>query len=329
MKDSVLLVSDALRVVLHPLGASIVSVEVTGRDGIRIPVALSPDSFGDPAARDPSLAGRTIAPCCGRIRGGEVTVGGKPLSLSRNEGENHIHGGEGGSAYRLWETVCADEHRAVFRVLLEDGQDGYPGLREIKAEYTVDGSALSVTYTARSDEATWFDCTNHVYWDLGGRFDGSAMEQLLTVDAGEAVMNDAAHLPEAIKKAEGAFDFTSPASPAEKWKRYPENEQLRIGRGYNNAFLLRDPAHFAARLCSASTGISMTLTTDQPALVCYTGGFLGADTTMTGIPAVPHAAIALEAQGIPDVWHLCGREDGLLLPGTEWRSFIRWEFSAD
>ena len=309
---------------LHPLGASIQSVKVRNAAGDDLEVALSPLNF-DTGEPDPSLAGRTIAPCCGRVRNGEIKIDGKTIQLPRNDGNNHIHGGPHGAAYQVWQGKQLSPARVRFTLHLADGLDGYPGNRVLTAEYEARENALQVTYTACTDQPTWLDMTNHVYWDLSGRFDGSAMEQQLEIAADRAVRNDEKHLPLKIVPAKGAFDFSFPVSPAERKRQYPEDEQLKIGRGYNNAFILHPNRDYAARLTSKISGLRMTMRTDQPAIVFYSGGFLGADTKLRQGGAVPGCALALEAQAIPDPFHLPGQEANLLYPGQEFRRTIRWE----
>ena len=321
-----------LRCRLSALGASIVSVEVPDARGTFINIALSPRNFEDGSA-EPALAGRTIGPCCGRVREGRITIDAHPYQLETNEGPNHIHGGPAGCAHRLWRGEQLSPTHVRFQLALPDGLSGYPGNRTLRADYTAAENSLRVRYSAVTDRPTWLCLTNHVYWDLGGRFDGSAMEQALEIAADRVVRNDAAHLPISIAAAKNnAFDFSAPHSPESKRNQYPEEEQLRIGRGFNNAFLLspemRNARGFCARLTSHRSGIQMTLRTDQPAIVLYTGGFLDSQTRLGSGGASPGCAIALEAQEAPDPFHLPGSEPTILRPEAEWQRYIDWSFDC-
>ena len=315
-----------LRCRLAALGAAIARVQVRDAGGRFVDVALP--AAGGP--NDPSLAGRTVGPCCGRVRRGEILLNGAAVALSQNEGENHLHGGRGGCAFQVWDARRLSPAAVRFELRLPDGLDGYPGRREIAAEYRASGARLTVVYTARTDRPTWMGLTNHVYWDLGGRFDGSALDQRLWIAAGRVVFNDAAHLPVAIRQADGPYDFRefAPLRP----RIDGGHPQLAIGRGYNNAFLLDAPGACqtpCARLASDLSGISMSMYTDQPAVVLYSGGFLDAATPLrNGVAACPGCALALEAQAVPDPFHLPGAAPEILLPGGEYRRSISWAFDA-
>ena len=323
--------SPGLRCTLCDLGASIVDVRVRRSDGTFINVALSSRGFAS-GAEDPSLAGRTIGPCCGRVRDGAAVIDGRPVQLARNEGRSHLHGGPDGCAHRRWKVRTHTPNSVLFCTELPDGLDGYPGNRVLYAEYTVTVDALRVVYRATTDAPTWIDMTNHVYWDLGGHFDGGAMDQLLRIAATRVVFNDDHHLPVGIVDLDDAFDFTAPRAPSEKLSLHGGHPQLCIGRGFNNAFVMDPDARrslgFAARLYSPESGVTLTMDTDQPAIVLYTGGFLDASTALQTAPgaASPGCAIALEAQGLPDPFYLPGVDANCLFPGQVYRRFIEWRF---
>lgn len=316
--------NDEIQCTLSDLGAAIEAVRVRDGAGRMIPVALSREVF-HPGQANRGMAGRTIGPCCGRVAGGEIEIDGRRLRLTANEGPNHIHGGPGGAGNRTWrgERLCPT--RVRFSLTLPDGLDGYPGNRQIEAEYALAGRALRVRYTAVTDKPTWLGLTNHVYWDLSGRFDGAALDQRLQIAAEKVVFNGPGHLPQAVRPAEGPFDFRAPRSLRAGMGVDPTHVQLALGRGYNNAFLLdsalSEGMGCAARLACPESGLGMRLRTNQPALVLYSGGFLGGGAT-------PGCAVAMEAQHVPDPFHLPGQQPAILRPGETYLCEIEWDFEA-
>lgn len=316
--------NDEINCALSDFGAAIVSVRIKDRSGRFIGVALSPAIF-HPGETNCGMSGRTIGPCCGRVADGRIEIDGQRLQLTQNEGTNHIHGGPGGVANRMWQGERLSPTRVRFALALPDGLDGYPGNRRIEAEYAVSGKSLRVRYTAVTDKPTWLGLTNHVYWDLSGRFDGSALDQRLQIAAERVVFNGPGHLPQAVHPVDGPFDFRTPLSLREGMGIGSAHPQLALGRGYNNAFLLdrglMDRMGCAARLVSSASGLSLCLRTNQPALVLYSGGFLGGGAT-------PGCAVAMEAQHVPDPFHLPGQRPGIIYPGEEYLCEINWRFEA-
>lgn len=318
--------SDQIRCSLSALGASIVSVQVKDRNGQWIDVAMSPKNFqtGDP---DPSLAGRTIAPCCGRVRDGKIVIDRKEHQLTLNDGPNHIHGGPHGAAWQVWQEEAVSESTCRFSLFLSDGLDGYPGNRTLTADYQVIGNTLQVRYAAMTDQTTWLDMTNHVYWDLSGRFDGTALRQTLEIAADQVAINDEHHLITALVPIKDAFDFSTSNIPSALISTFPADCQTSIAHGYNHAYVLKKNCSYAVRLFSQESGIRMTMYTDQPAIVFYSGGFLSKSTKLKGGFASPGCALALEAQGIPDPFHIEKVPTAILLPDQKYQKSIQWEFS--
>ena len=322
------LASHNIEFTVDALGASLVSVTVPDINGTPTGVLLSPDTW-TAGGNDPSYSGRTVAPCCGRIRNAEVFIGNRTVKLSENEGRNHIHGGISSAALCRWETVSYGPSRACFRLFLPDGLDGYPGNRTLEALYEALSGTVSVRYSVTTDRRTWFDCTNHAYWDLGGRFDGSALDQTLWIPADKVVYNGEDHIPLHLSPAGGALDFRTPKKISCMMSAYPDECQLKTGKGYNNAFVLREDSPCAARLYSPLTGIGMSLYTDQASVVLYTGGFLNDCVTLCGRSVPAGAAVALEAQSVPDCGHLSDAGSCIVLPGEKWSRSIRFSFKTD
>lgn len=317
-----------IRCKLCSMGASIVLLEVPDASGAFLNVALPPTDF---AGNDPALAGRTVGPCCGRIKGGTIMIDGKAYQLERNEGANHLHGGASGCAWQNWRGEQLSPAHVRFEIELPDGLAGYPGNRRIAVDYTASEACLEAVYTVDTDFPTYINMTNHTYWDLSGRFDGSAMRQTLEIAADRYVRNSPDQALKDIVPAQGgAFDFTAPAVPADRLREYPQDAQLLLGNGFDNYFLLSDGLRrewgYEARLCSPDSGVRMTLYTDQTSVVFYSGGGLDARERLGGVRGGPGCALALEAQGLPDPFHLAGLDPDIARPGSTWQRAIRWQF---
>ena len=326
MNEFYQIATDAIRCTLSNLGASIVSVQEKNKRNQWTDVALSPTNFLTDTP-DPSLAGCTIAPCCGRVRDGKIVINEKEYQLALNDGLNHIHGGPHGAAWQVWREEVISESTCRFSLTLPDGLDGYPGNRTLTAEYQVIGNALQVQYSAVTDQTTWIDMTNHVYWDLSGRFDGTALGQTLEIAADQVAFNDENHLIIVLAPVKDAFDFSTPNSPATLISAFPADRQIGIAHGYNHAYVLKKNSTYAARLFSRESGIRMTMYTNQPAIVFYSGGFLGKPTKLKGGFASPGCALALEAQGIPDPFHIEKVPTAILFPDQKYQKSIQWEFN--
>lgn len=318
---------------LMALGACVVFVRVPDRCGKVKNIALSLRNYRD-YAEGGTYAGATVGPAAGRIRGGLLPVLGRVYTLPKNDGENTLHGGPDNLGHTVWKTADTfcnrSEAGVVFAQHLRDGRNGFPGERDISVRYALSSdNTLTIQYTATTDQTTWLNLTNHTYWNLTGDFSRPAHQQILQINADRVCYNDGAHLPVSCESTKGTpFDFTSPRPVADALQSDSLHAQLRNASGYNNAYLLREDGKPAAVLSDPASGRRMTVSTDYPSLVFYSGGYLGgAGYTLDEQKISVSGAYALEAQFLPDAPHLLGSRAPFLRPGEIYRKTVSFCFS--
>lgn len=299
-----------VRVTLLTLGATIQSIELPFPDGTRRNVVLSYADWKD-YIFNPLYLGATLAPNAGRISDAVMEIGDRVYQLSQNDGKNNSHGGYQNASLQNWRVSKWEQNATQCSVSLTlhlpDGLDGYPGERELMAQYTLtNDNVLHMHYNATSSCPTYLNLSNHTYFNMAGNLENSGLEQIAHINANEYVKNTKEHIPESVNLCkDSAFDFISPKKLQENIKLYEEDEQLAIARGYNNAFVLqnlKDEVGFAMSLEDAISHYAVKLYTDAPALIVYSGGFIGNQYVMNGNTAsYDSCGIALEAQDIPDM----------------------------
>lgn len=326
-----------LTVSVLTLGGTLQKIAISDENGQERPLALG---FPGPGPYESLVccAGATLAPNAGRIRGGRLCLSGREYLLATNEGPNQLHGGAHSLSSAVWEPVhftCqGDSASLVLRAAQPHGLDGWPGNRSYQVRYTLsDDNRLTIEYEARTDRPTYFNLSNHTYWNLSGDFTRPALDQELTVDADRVCFNDEAHLPAALVPVEAsAFDFRRGRTLRDALNsvRAPsERRQAAIARGLNHAYLLSgDPGlKRACVLRDPDSGRQLELFTDAPGVVVYSGGFLPAGLELCGGQrSVPSCAVALEAQDLPDCSRLSPGNFRPALPGQVWRRVIQFRF---
>lgn len=312
-------------------GAAVMFVRTPDRKGNIKNIALSlPENAY--SASD-TYAGATVGPVAGRIKGGVLSIHGKNYRLPQNDGENTLHSGPENLGHSLWkmqETFCCDrEAGVVFTQHLHDGQNGFPGERDITVRYSLsDDNTIQIQYTAVTDKETWMNPTNHTYWNLSGDFTAPGDFQMLQINADRVFYNDEFHLPVSCESVKGTpFDFSFPRSVADAVQSNPTHPQLFNARGYNNAYLLNPGKEPAAVLHDPLSGRRITVTTDYPSLVFYSGGYLdNAGDTADNQKIAAGSAYALEAQYLPDAPRLQGDRTPFLKPGEVFQKRIAFRF---
>ncbi len=111
--------------------------------------------------------------------------------LSKNAGENNLHGGVVGFDKRVWSVKELSDNSITFTLTSEDGDQGFPG--EVVAEYTItldDENALTFHYQALSSKSTPLSMTNHNYYNLSG-FAENVENHAVTIDSIQTFAMDA------------------------------------------------------------------------------------------------------------------------------------------
>ena len=115
--------------------------------------------------------------------------------------------------FRMWKAepyAEGDRSGIVFSYLSPDGEEGYPGKLEVRADYSLDENGrFYMDFHAETDAPTIVNLTNHAYWNLAGAGSGPATDHLLTLYASRYIPVDGEAIPtgEIAKVDNTAFDF--------------------------------------------------------------------------------------------------------------------------
>lgn len=257
------------------------------------------------------FAGSTLGPAAGRIANAQLPIYDKIYHLSQNDGKHNLHGGKHNVSFLNWkEFLFTIKNNIAYLTLschLPDMQDGYPGNRTITATFTLEESGkLSLLYEAISDVDTYFNLSNHAYFNLSGNYNKSGLKQRLFSPADYYTYNNPEHICLGMESVKGTpFDFHEPSSLQDNISAYPLNQHLLSAFGYNHALLstsLKQTALQHALSLSDDKGVHfLNLYTDAPCVVLYSGGYINDTITLDGnIKGIPSCAIALEAQDLPN-----------------------------
>jgi aldose 1-epimerase len=312
------------------LGGTIQSLHVPGADGERADVVLG---FDDVAGyeRTKTYAGGLIGRLANRLTGGSFTLDGTTWQTDTNEGPNTVHGGPVGFDRRLWTVtrISTDDGSGLRLALVsEAGDQGFPGRLTVEATYLlVPGEQrMILSFTATTDAPTVVNLTQHSYFNLAGQaaiggpagLDGHRLQ----VFAGHYTPVDGHGLPSNSEEAHVVgtpFDLREPRDV--EFLSFDHNFVID---GWDGETLRP-----AAVLSHAGSGRTLEISTDQPGLQVYTGiGFDGSEAGKGGGRFRPGAALALEAQHLPDSPNQPGYPSVVLRPGETYTSRTEWRFSA-
>ncbi|GJG85438.1 aldose 1-epimerase [Gemmatimonadetes bacterium T265] len=327
------------RVSATSYGGHLTEIAFADAAGAAADVALGYDDLAAYVA-DTAYFGALVGRYANRIAGGRFTLDGETYTLATNNGPNALHGGLVGFSRVVWDAEPFERGEAggvVLRHASPDGDQGYPGALDVRVTYTVTEDALTIDYRAVSDEATPVNLTQHSYWNLAGHAAGSIAGHELTLAAARFTPVDATLIPTGERRAVGGtpFDFRAPHAIGARID--DDDEQLRIGGGYDHNYVVDrapedepDALAFAARLYEPRSGRVLDVHTTEPGIQFYSGNMIpGGLAGKGGARYGRRSGLALETQHFPDSPNQPSFPSTILRPGRPYTSRTVYRFSSD
>jgi len=237
-------------------GATLYSLIVPDKKGNDTDVILAPKDLCDIEEKSPYM-GATVGRYANRIGGGKFEINGKEFTVSKNEGENSLHGGIDGFDKRIWNCEKIPDG-LKFTLESPDGDQGFPGNLKVTVFYIIEDNGLNIEYFAVSDKDTVANFTNHSYFNVNGHNSGNLLNHTIMINSDYHIPVDEKLIPTGeIRKNEGTiFDL---------------KEGKKLTEKYDHCFVINDfsPLKYAGYLEGDKSGIKMSVYTTKPGIQIY------------------------------------------------------------
>jgi aldose 1-epimerase len=310
-------------------GCIITKIIVPDRDGNFENVVLG---FNDVKEyeHNPHYFGAIIGRFAGRIKKGEISLKGHLYSLKKNDGNNHLHGGETGFHQVFWKWKIID-NGVLFTHESPDGDQGYPGNLHINITYTLnDENEFSICYQGISDQPTLLNLTNHTYFNLSGNLKHNIKDHILTLKSDNYIELDDELLPTGMIKdvTNSTFDFRE-GKKIREGIELPNNQNIIAGYGYDHPFLLNKHNEPQIQLVEKGSGRVLSIQTNEKCVVVYSGTQLSEDNRLSNVNSTKYLGLCLETQGVPDAIHHSHFPQCILEANKLFTSSTTYGFSTD
>src|SRR5271154_4300970 len=285
-------------------GGTVVSLKVPDKHGKFEDVVLGYDNL-DGYASGKAYIGATVGRYANRIAHATFTLDGTAYTLSKNDGDNHLHGG---FSKRVWtaKDVSGRAGPALeLTYLSKDGEEGFPGALSVTVVYTLtDQNELKIDYSATTDKDTVLNLTNHAYFNLAGQGNGDILPQKIMIQADRFTPIDATSIPTGeLRNVKGTpFDFRTATAIGARIDQ--DDQQLKLGKGYDHNWVLNNVSpgslFYAAKAYDPNSGRVLEVWTTEPGIQLYTGNFLDGIHGRDGKVYNRRNAFCLETQHFPD-----------------------------
>lgn len=298
------------------------------KNGNKSSIVLGFDSLGGYLAKPPYF-GAIIGRYGNRIAKGNFKIDMANYTLAKNNGANHLHGGDKGFDKVVWDAAAQTTSPAsiTLHYLSKDGEEGYPGNLKVDVTYTLtDENELVIEYSAETDKTTVVNLTNHSYFNLSGDPSKSILGHSLQVNADKYTPVDKGLIPTGeLKDVKGtAFDFLQPHTIGERI--------AAVDGGYDHNFVLTKKekgVELVATLSDSISGRKLEVFTEEPGLQFYSGNFLdGSIKTSNGKAINKYAALCLETQHFPDSPNQPAFPTTVLKPGEKYHTITKYKVSV-
>lgn len=315
-----------LEVTVINYGCIITKIMAPNQNGQFENIVLGHDTLKD-YIEDSNFLGAIVGRVAGRIKGGSFELDGKSYILAQNDGTNHLHGGMKGFNKVVWDAKTIEDG-VCFTYTSKDGEEGYPGNLTMKITYRLtDKNELAIQYEAQTDQKTPVTVTNHSYFNLNGDLMRDILSHTLTLKSDKFLELDQEFIPTGnLADVKGTpFDFTSEGMiKTGAASEHPQN--VLVGNGYDHPFILNASHENEIVLKDPESGRTLTIETDEPAVVIYSGNSLSSEGNFRGVPSRKHLGICLETQGYPDAIHHPHFPSIVLDKGQQYSSVTRYKF---
>ena len=240
-----------------------------------------------------------------RISDGNFILSNKKISLSKNEGHNHLHGGFDGFNKKIWNlisyTKCDEYDSITLSYLSKNGEEGYPGNLIVSVNYLLNkDNQLIIKYMATSDSDTILNLSNHSYFNLSGFEESQIYNHYLYVNADKFLEKNLNNIPtgQILPVDNTFFDF-------KEFKKIGQDiRKINFDEGYDHDFVLNDKLqnkkNLAAILKDLNSGRKLSVYTEQPSIHLYSANYF--HPYVKGFHGFykKHSALAIETQSFPD-----------------------------
>ena len=314
-------------------GARVVSLWVPDNNGNFDDIVLGFDNIDDYINAKEKYFGATIGRYGNRIKEGKFIINDKEYSLEKNNGLNHLHGGNMGFGDVVWNTKQIDNQTLELNYFSKNMEEGYPGNLNIKIIYHLNNDdELKIEYFAKTDESTHVNLTHHSFFNLLGAGNETINEHLLYINANSFTPVDETLIPTGNIElvANTPFDFSLPTAIGKRINQ--DNNQLNYGKGYDHNYVLNNSQSekiIAAKVFEKESGRILEVYTNEPGMQFYGGNFLSGTIGKHDKSYKKRSAFCLETQHFPNSPNQDNFPSTLLKPNEEYYSICIYKFSTN
>lgn len=243
---------------------------------------------------DKAQFGALVGPVAGRIKNAKW----KDFSLEKNDGNNHIHGGNKGWSNQFWDyRIEENQHTIKVVFSLTDTKSGYPGPIHVINSYELTTTSVILTTEITTKENTLVNPTNHAYFNLSGNTKDTIKNHSLTINSNKRLELDQTHMPTGIvlDLENTSYDF--------KQEKTLNSALSELKNGLNDVYLLKQTTEPQVILGEPISGRKLNIYSNRGSVIVFSATGFDDNFNVSGQHMTSELGLALETQELPDIIH--------------------------
>jgi len=303
-------------VLITNYGAIITSFSIRLHDGNTNDIVLGFDRVEDyfnPAYLEQyPWFGAAVGRNANRIKNAEFKIDGQHFQLTKNRGNNQLHGGEEGFDKKVWQFVAQGDNPNPWLELhydSPDGEEGFPGNLAINIRFELgQDDELSYEYKATSDKPTVINCTHHGYFNLDND-KGTIHDHLVKIYGATTLDQD-----DELVATGGLSPVDNTAFDLRKFTRVGDGLQ-KIPEYDKSYVAAKNESGLVAEVKSPASGLQLQVFTTEPIVHFYSGKWIPVVQGKGGKQNGPFSGLCLETHNYPKAVNIPHFPYTILRPG--------------
>lgn len=297
-------------------GAIITSFKIKDPAGILNDIVLGFDKIEDYWSPDYLQQypwfGCAVGRNANRIKNAAFEIDGEKYCLTKNRGNDQLHGGEGGFDRRVWQFVAQGKTPQPWLELKHisaDAEEGFPGNLEVTIRFELnDENELSYEYKATCDKATVINLTHHSYFNLNNG-KGTIEDHEIKIHSSVVLEQDENLVTTGnlLPVANTAVDFRNFARIGDGLRKVEE---------FDKSFVVdRNTESLVAEARSLQSGLHLKIYSTEPIVHFYSGKWIPVVRGKNETTYRPLSGFCLETHQHPNAINIPEFPSPVLRPG--------------
>lgn len=302
-------------------GAIITAFKIKNSDGSMNDIVLGLDEVKDYLSENYLGNYAYLGAACGRyanrIKNGQFVLDGKKYQLSRNMGNDILHGGFAGFDKKTWQLTTVNDSPVAsleMKYMSKDGEEGFPGNLETTIRFELnENNELRYEFSATTDAPTIVNLTHHSYFNLNNGA-GTIEAHELRIPASAILKQDEGLVcnGEFIPVETTMYDFREFKTIGKDWNK---------ANGYDQCFIIdnkKENLSLVAEARSKQSGVHLQIFSTDPAVQFYTGQGLNIANAKNGCNYKAYSGFCLETHKHPNAINVPFFPNTILRPGENY-----------